>query len=85
MAGSEKEAKKQGLGWWKKNSIVEINVTVRMKDKKGEYSDPNTYWARCMTEGTFPMLEVIDESGERHEKFPTPLFEGQYVIWKELL
>ena len=72
--------------YWEKGSIVEIWSWLKLKDRKGEYSDPNLYAARCMTSGTFPMIEVIDEStGERHENFPMPLFEGQYCIWRVLV
>lgn len=83
---TEKEALKQGYAWWHANSVVEIGLVDPVKDAKGkEFHDPNSYNARCLTSGTFPTLEVLDETGERHPQFPFPLFKGQYTIWKVVI
>jgi hypothetical protein len=59
---------------WEGGSLVE--VTLHGEDMR----DPNMYYARCLTTGTFPRIQVLDE------KYPEPL-EGRevaplYVIWR---
>jgi|MudIll2142460700_1097286.scaffolds.fasta_scaffold00003_16 hypothetical protein len=66
---------------WPQGSWVEINL--RSNEETWGH-DPNRYIARCMTGGTWPMLEVVcdDDLTARHPKFQEPLFEGDYVIWR---
>ena len=79
MASTAAEAKKQGLAWWVKESIVEIWLHV-------EPSDPNTYRARCLTTGTFPKLEVLNNYDDQpHERYPEALLAKEYAIWKVLV
>jgi hypothetical protein len=66
---------------WPEGAWVEINLLADV-DRWGH--DPNRYIAKCMTSGTWPMLEVRrdDDLDAPHPKFPEPLFEGDYVIWR---
>jgi len=85
MALSEAEAKNQGFAWWRKGSIVEINIHKELIDDQGRpCRDPNQYQARCLTEGTWPLLEVITEDGVRHPRFPLPLEKDEYSVWREV-
>lgn len=68
------------LAYWSKGSLVEINLI----DVPGREHDPNRYWARCLTGGTFPELEVVDENCNPHPEFQEVLTKGQYVIWREI-
>lgn len=78
MATNRAEAEKQGLAWWDKDSIVEIWLHVQP-------SDPNTYRARCLTSGTFPKLEVLNDYDDQpHERYTEALLKGEYAIWKVL-
>lgn len=66
---------------WPEGAWVEINLV----SEAGPWGhDPNRYIAKCMTGGTWPMLEVRcdDDLDTGHPKFPEPLFEGEYVIWR---
>lgn len=68
------------LAYWKKGALVEINI----HDVPGHEHDPNRYWARCLTGGTWPELEVVDDNCDPHPKFKELLTKGQYVIWREV-
>jgi len=61
---------------WETGALVE--VTLHGEDVR----DPNMYYARCLTTGPFPRLQVLDE------KYPEPL-EGRemappYAIWRRV-
>lgn len=66
---------------WPEGSWVEINLIA---DETRWGHDPNRYVAKCMTSGTWPMLEVVcdDDLSKRHSRFDEPLFEGDYAIWR---
>jgi hypothetical protein len=68
------------LAYWKRDSIVEINI----HDVPEHEGDPNRYWARCLSSGTFPELEIVDDSCDPHPDFPSTLTKGQYAIWREI-
>lgn len=68
------------LAYWNKGALVEITLF----DVPGREHDPNIYWARCLTGGTFPELEVVDDNCEPHPEFKELLTKGQYVIWREI-
>ncbi len=68
------------LAYWKKGSLVEINI----HDVPGHEHDPNRYWARCLTGGTWPELEILDDNCEPHPDFTGVLTKGQYAIWREI-
>lgn len=68
------------LAHWKKGSIVEINI----HDVPGHEYDPNRYWARCLSSGTFPELEIVDDNCDPHPDFDSVLTKGQYSIWREI-
>lgn len=66
---------KDGTAHWDQGSIVEVSIHA-------EDHDPNLYYAKCLTSGTFPDVQVLDA------KYPIP-FEGKmqdclYSIWREL-
>lgn len=65
---------KDGTVSWSLGSIVEVTV---YKDH-----DPNSYFARCLTGGTWPTVQVL------HEKYPEPMtvtpLDPPVVIWREL-
>lgn len=66
---------KDGTAHWEAGTVVEISV-------HDESHDPNLYYARVLTSGTFPNLKVLDD------KYPEVL-EGKpqgclYAIWREL-
>ena len=66
---------KDGTVNWSLGSIVEVTTYT------GNY-DPNRYFARCLTGGTWPKVQVL------HEKYPEPLQAAFYntpvAIWREL-
>lgn len=66
---------------WPEGAWVEINLVA---DETRWGHDPNRYIAKCMTSGTWPMLEVVcdDDLSKRHNRFDEPLFEGDYAIWR---
>ena len=68
------------LAHWTKGSVVEISLF----DVPGREHDPNRYWARCLTSGTFPELEVVDDNCDPHPDFRELLTKGQYGIWREV-
>jgi len=72
--------KHEKLAYWKKGTLVEINLF----DVPGREHDPNRYWARCLTSGTFPELEVVDDNCDPHPEFKELLTKGQYAIWREV-
>ncbi len=79
------EAKKQGLAWWEKDTIVEIGLMFQRQGKRGKmYHDPNNYRARCLTEGTWPKVEVLTAEDEPHPDFPDALLPKEYYIWRAL-
>jgi hypothetical protein len=66
---------KDGTARWDKGDVLEVEVN-------SEEHDPNSYFALCMTTGTYPTLQVFDD------KYPEPL-EGRevdppYTIWRLL-
>ena len=65
---------KDGTVHWLKDSVVEISLC--------HHGDPNLYYAKVLTSGTWPNLKVLDD------KYPE-LLEGRpqdcpYVVWREL-
>lgn len=64
-----------GCAYWMLGSIVEVGI------HDGNH-DPNMYRARCLTGGTFPLLQVLDD------KYPEPMqgraVDPPFVIWKEI-
>lgn len=68
------------LAYWTKGSLVEINI----HNVPGHEHDPNRYWARCLTGGTWPELEVVDDNCDPHPEFKELLTKGQYAIWREI-
>jgi hypothetical protein len=64
-----------GCAYWLLGSIVEVGLHTADHD-------PNTYRARCLTGGTFPLLQVLDD------KYPEPMqctaVNSPIVIWKEI-
>lgn len=83
---TKKEAKKQGLAFWDEGALVEIGLNIRRADRKGEYSDPNTYRARCLSSGTNDRVrvEVLDSEGHPRPDFPEALLPGEFFIWRLL-
>jgi hypothetical protein len=63
---------------WPEGAIVEITLFDITGDRE---RDPNRYWARCLTSGTYPDLQVVDDNCEPHPKFPDVLTKGEYTIW----
>jgi len=78
-AKSQEEAKRHGLAWWVKGSLVEI--TIRNIPGHDPEHDPNVYMAICITSGTWPKLRVVDENNDQHPDFKDALVEGQYTVW----
>jgi len=66
---------KDGTAYWSLGSIVEVSI------HDGNH-DPNTYRARCLTGGTYPQVQVLDD------KYPEPLqareIDSPFVIWREV-
>lgn len=66
---------KDGTVHWEKGTVVEVSIHT-------EEHDPNQYYAKCLTSGTWPTIQVLNN------KYPLP-FEGKpqgcpYAIWREL-
>ena len=65
-----------GCAHWDKGSIVEVGIF-------DDEHDPNHYHARCLTSGTFPMVQLLD-----NEKYPDPVqvkgVASTVVIYREL-
>jgi len=66
---------KDGIVHWSLGSIVIVTIYT-------DEHDPNNYYARCLTGGTWPRIQVL------HPKYPEP-FDGKpqgcpYVILREL-
>jgi hypothetical protein len=66
---------KDGTAYWLLGSIIEVTV------HDGNH-DPNRYHARCLTGGTFPTIQVLDE------KYPEPITgrpqDPPFVVWREV-
>lgn len=66
---------KDGTAVWSLGSIVEVTLY-------GPNRDPNRYFARCLTGGTWPTVQVLDE------KYPEPLTvtpqATPVIIWRQL-
>lgn len=75
MSRKKQEIHKQDLAWWEKDALVNIWVLTTP-------SDPELYQAKCLTAGTFPVLQVLKGGNiEPHPKYIKPLHRGEYVIW----
>lgn len=65
-----------GCAHWDKGSIVEVGIF-------DDEHDPNHYRARCLTSGTFPLVQVLD-----NERYPDPVqvkpIASTIVIYAEL-
>lgn len=66
---------KDGTVHWEKGSVVEVWLHLNNHD-------PNLYYAKCLTSGTWPTIQVLDN------KYPLPI-EGKpqdcpYTIWRDL-